>query len=192
MNVLEQSLRQVTAFLKRERIPYMLIGGMANMVWGKSRLTQDLDLSLLCRNEKIPVFIEKLKRKFKILPADPASFLKQTGVLPAVDNNGIRIDFIFARLPYEENAIQRAKNVQFGKHPVKVCTVEDLIIYKIISKRPIDLEDIRWVINRQWYRLDRNYLDPLVNELSQLLERPEIWQFYLNSLDEAKKAGDYD
>jgi len=71
----------------------MLIGGMANMVWGRARLTYDLDLSLLCKDENIPGFIEKLKRKFKLLPADPASFLKQTGVLPAMDDNGIRIDF---------------------------------------------------------------------------------------------------
>lgn len=192
MNVLEQSLKKVTVFLKREHIPYMLIGGMANIVWGRARLTHDLDLSLLCEDENIPGFIEKLKRKFKLLPADPASFLKQTGVLPAMDDNGIRIDFIFARLPYEENAIRRAKVVHFGKLPVKVCTVEDLIIHKIISKRPIDLEDVRWIIIRHWYRLDRDYLDPLVKELSHLLERPEIWQFYLNSLDEAKKAEDID
>lgn len=192
MNILEQSLKQVTAFLKREHIPYMLIGGMANMVWGKPRLTQDLDLCLLCRDENTPGFIEKLKKKFKLLPADPASFLKQTGVLPAMDDNGIRIDFIFARLPYEENAVKRAKIVEFGKLSVKVCTIEDLIIHKIISKRPIDLEDVRWIINRQWYRLDRDYLDPLVKELSHLLERPEIWQFYLNSLDDSKKAGNND
>ncbi|AGL00356.1 hypothetical protein Desgi_0804 [Desulfoscipio gibsoniae DSM 7213] len=34
MNVLEHSLRQVNTFLKRERIPYMTIGGIANMIWG--------------------------------------------------------------------------------------------------------------------------------------------------------------
>jgi predicted nucleotidyltransferase len=192
MNVLEQSLRQITAFLRREQIPYMLIGGMANMVWGKSRLTQDLDISLLCRDENIPVFIEKLNKKFKILPADPVSFLKQTGVLPVMGGDGIRIDLIFARLPYEENAIKRAATVQFGKLSVKVCTIEDLIIHKIISKRPIDIEDVRWVIKRQWHRLNRDYLDPHVKELSHLLENPEIWQQYLSLLNEAQKDRDID
>ncbi len=192
MNVLERSLQQVKVFLEREHIPYMVIGGMANLVWGKARLTQDLDLSLLCKEENIPAFIEKINKKFKLLPADPTSFLEQTRVLPALDRNGTPIDFIFARLPYEEMAIKRAKTIYFGKFGIKVCTAEDLIIHKIISERPIDVEDVRWVINCQWHCLDRDYLDPLIKELSYLMEKPEIWQFYLDTLNEARKAGGVD
>lgn len=192
MSVLEQSLKQVTVFLKREHIPYMIIGGIANMFWGRVRLTQDLDLTLLCKEENIPFLIEKIKKKFKLTPIDPVSFVKKTRVLPVLDNNGTHIDLIFAQLPYEEMAIQRAKPIEFGKVFVNVCTAEDLIIHKIISERPIDIEDVRWVINRQWYCLDRDYLDPIVKELSHIVEKPEIWQFYLNSINEAQKARNID
>ena len=68
MNALEQSLKQITGFLKRQHIPYMIIGGIANMHWGRARLTQDLDLTIICKEEKIPDFIEKLDKEFKLLP----------------------------------------------------------------------------------------------------------------------------
>ncbi|MBC7346448.1 MAG: hypothetical protein H5U00_03190 [Clostridia bacterium] len=81
MTSLERSLKQVTAFFQQERIPYMFIGGIANLIWGQPRLTQDLD--------------------------------------------------------------------------------------------------VRHIIARQRDNLDREYLDPLVQELSRLLARSEIWAFYL-------------
>jgi len=170
----------------------MIIGGISNMYWGRARLTQDLDLTIMCKEEKIPDFIEKLGKEFKLLPDNPLAFLQKTRVLPALTGNGIRLDLIFSRLPYEEKAIRRAKTVKFGKISVVVCTAEDLIIHKIISERSLDLEDVRWIIKQQHVRLDRDYLDPLVKELSHLLERPEIWQFYLNSLDDCKNAGNND
>lgn len=186
MNTLEQGLKQITTFLKQQRIPYMIIGGVANMFWGKTRLTQDLDITVLCKEGKIPDFVEKIGNNFTLLPDNPLSFLQQTRVLPAKTGVGVRLDIIFARLPYEETAIQRAKTVKFGNLPVKVCTAEDLIIHKIISERQLDLEDVQWIIKRQYNRLDRDYLDPLVQGLSQLLERPEIWRFYLNLLKEKR------
>lgn len=62
MNTLEQGLKQITTFLKQQRIPYMIIGGVANMFWGKTRLTQDLDITVLCKEGKIPDFVEKIRR----------------------------------------------------------------------------------------------------------------------------------
>lgn len=187
MNALEHSLKQITGFLKRQRIPYMIIGGIANMFWGRVRLTQDLDITILCKEEGIPALIKKISNDFKLLPENPFSFLQQTRVLPAMTDDGIRLDLIFARLPYEEMAIRRAKTVKFGNLSVKVCTAEDLILHKIISERSLDIEDVRWIINCQNDRLEREYLEPLVQELSRLLERPEIWQTYIKFLNESKK-----
>jgi hypothetical protein len=57
-------------------------------------------------------------------------------------------------------------------------------------KRAIDIEDVRWIINRQYHHLDRDYLEPLIKELSYLLERSEIWDLYLKFLNEDKKTND--
>ncbi|HBC94866.1 MAG TPA: hypothetical protein DCZ10_18700 [Pelotomaculum sp.] len=71
MSHLEYSLRKITGLLNRQHIPYMLIGGIANIYWGRSRLTQDLDITILCQEEKY----------FKLLPENPINFLKQPRVL---------------------------------------------------------------------------------------------------------------
>lgn len=187
MSHLEYSLRKITGLLNRQHIPYMLIGGIANMYWGRSRLTQDLDITILCQEEKLPQLVETIEKHFKLLPEDPIAFLKQTRVLPVITDNGVRIDLIFAGLPYEEKAVSRAITKKFGKLSARVCTAEDLIIHKIISERSLDLEDVRWIIKRQYENLDRDYLNPLIQELSRLLDRPEIWQTYLQFLSDSKE-----
>ncbi len=180
MNTMEQSLKRITIFLEKEHVPYMIIGGIATIVWGRARLTQDLDITIFCKEEDIHILIEKLTVSFKVLPKDPFSFITKTRVLPIMSDEGIRIDLIFGQLPYEELAIRRSKTMKIGNILVKVCTPEDLIVHKIISERPIDQEDVRWIIRRQNNNLDREYLDVIVKELSYLLERREIWKFYLD------------
>jgi len=184
MTALERSLKQVTAFFEQERIPYMFIGGIANLIWGQPRLTRDLDVTILCRESEIPALVERLKSSFQLLVRDPLGFIKQTNVLPLTTRDGVRVDVVFARLPYEEHALARATIVKLGKQQFRVCTAEDLVVHKIISERPRDLEDVRHIIVRQRDNLDRDYLDPLVRELSRLLARPEIWAYYLQCWSE--------
>jgi hypothetical protein len=157
----------------------MFIGGVANLVWGRPRQTLDLDIVVMCRKESIPVFLERLGPSFRVLPSDPLSFVAETSVLPLIVADGIPIDLIFARLPYEEAAVARAVDILFDGVKVKVCTAEDLIIHKVISERAIDREDVKGIIATRGARLDRNYLDPKVLELSIFLGRPEIWNYYL-------------
>ena len=39
MNALERAVALITRFLEERRVPYMLIGGIANLVWGEPRST---------------------------------------------------------------------------------------------------------------------------------------------------------
>ena len=39
MGQLEDALQSVVSVLEEQGLPYMLIGGMANLVWGESRTT---------------------------------------------------------------------------------------------------------------------------------------------------------
>jgi len=107
-------------------------------------------------------------------------------VLPLETSTGIRADVVAAGLPYEEEAIRRAVPLAVGGLDVRVCTAEDLILHKIISDRPRDLEDVAGVIAKQTSKLDRVYLDPRVEEIAAGLERPTISTFYRECLKKAK------
>ena len=46
MTQLETALVEITSFLDRSGLPYMLIGGLAVAMWGEPRATLDVDLSV--------------------------------------------------------------------------------------------------------------------------------------------------
>lgn len=156
----------------------MLIGGIANLIWGNPRSTQDVDVTLWLGETSSQDLIKIFKNDFKFRTGSPESFAKETGVLPMETRNGVSIDLILGQLPYEKSAIERAITKTFHGSSIKVCSPEDLIILKIVSERPKDREDIRGIIKKSSDQLDRNYLDSRVKELSEHLNKPEIWKYY--------------
>lgn len=157
----------------------MVIGGVANLFWGNPRTTQDIDLTIQVQDSEIDGFIDRISGHFKILVKDAKNFVAQTRVLPIQTKSGIRIDLIFALLPYEESAIVRAKMKTIGKIKIPICSAEDLILHKIISERPRDLEDVREILDHQRGKLDEKYLKPLIDGLARDLERPDIADNFL-------------
>lgn len=180
MDRIQDALCALSRALKAQAIPHMVLGGLANMIWGTARMTVDIDVSVLLSEEDVPRLLEDLaKAGFIALPADPVTFMRQTKVLPLRSPDGPRVDLILAFLPLEQTAIDRAVPVRFGVDDIPFCTAEDLIILKAVSTRNKDREDINGVIARMGGELDRAYLLPILKDLAALLERPdigELWQ----------------
>lgn len=187
MNRLEAALIEVAGHFEEQRIPYMVIGGFANLHWGRPRLTQDLDLKVDVEESDWPALIRGLSSRFKILVPDPAGFLLETRVLPIETATRVRADLIVGELPYEKDAIHRAVTLPIAGRGIRVCTAEDLILHKIISDRARDRDDVEGVIQTRGRSLDREYLDPRVREMAAGLERPDMVSFYeacLRKVDE--------
>ncbi len=179
MNPLEEALGLLTDFLDREKIPYMVIGAVAGLAWGVRRATFDVDVTVWAPDPGETV--RRLCAEFKSRVPEPEKFVAETRVLP-ITVSGTNADVVFGSLPYEEDAIRRAKRIRLGACRVRVCTPEDLIVHKIISERPQDLEDVRAIILARSRDLDYAYLDPLVKGLSLDLGRPAIWEHYADCL----------
>ena len=179
MTSLEKALRSVASFVGERGTPYMVIGGVANLAWGVPRTTLDIDLTVWAPEGAEAALVAALAAAFKALPEDPAGFAADTRVLP-LEVEGFRVDVILGQLPYEERAIRRARPVDMGGFAVRVCSPEDLVVHKVLSERPKDLEDVRGIIRTQAVALDRAYLDPLVRGLAEDLSRPSLWEFYLS------------
>lgn len=191
MNDLDRTLASLARFLEEQRIGYMVIGGYANLKWGRSRLTQDIDVTVSIPESRRNDFLETVSRRFEILVENPETFLREMHVLPLRSPNGTRIDLVFAELPFEQQAITRAVAIESAGQPVRLCTAEDLLVHKLASDRPRDREDAEGIILRQGKALDRAYLDPLIEVLAGSLERPEILSFYRTTLQRAaERAGD--
>lgn len=183
VNRLEAGVVAVARALDQLGVPYMVIGGFAVTVWGEPRLTQDVDVTIEADAEDTAL-VGRLAELFVPRTAEPTEFARRTRVLPVETAERVRVDLVFAGLPYERTAIRRAISIEVGGYPIRVCAPEDLIILKIVSPRPRDREDICGVVRRQRRHLDRGYLDPIVAELASALAQPDLLAFYTSLWEE--------
>jgi hypothetical protein len=173
-NPLLLALAAITSWLKEQNISYMVFGGIANSVYGNPRQTFDIDIKIALDSAKpIETFIEKLGIIAEIIPQQPIQFIQDTNVLP-IEVANVRIDLVFASLPFEIEAIRRSKSIMYFDIDLKVCTIEDLIIHKAISTRQKDWIDIEILIHDQRQIIDWPYLLKNCTELSDFLDRSEI------------------
>lgn len=72
MTALEQALVRLSQTLSDNGIPYMIIGGMANAVWGEPRATLDIDATVWVRDDQISETITTLEKVFQDKWSDQA------------------------------------------------------------------------------------------------------------------------
>ena len=188
MTPLDRAILAITQLLESLQIDYAIVGGIANAVWGEPRATIDVDVTVSVENHVLPKTVDAIASHFRSPVADIQAFVQQTRVLPLDTEEGVRIDVIFALVPFEIHAIQRARTVPLAGRSVAVVTPEDLVLMKIVSDRPRDLADAEGLVRRRAKELDRTYLQPRVYELATLLERPEIvdrWRRWTSVVEDA-------
>lgn len=109
----EQLLKKIAQALDKGRIPYMIIGGQAVLLYGEPRLTRDIDITLGITLEKLDLVLD-LAKGIGLRPlVDPENFTRKTMVLPCqYPKADIRVDFIFSFSPYERQALERVRTVK--------------------------------------------------------------------------------
>jgi len=178
LTAIGQALAELHRALAELAVPHMVIGGLANAVWGVPRATLDIDLTLWVEEPRIPDVVQSLCSLFTCLAEDPKQFVQQTRVLP-LDIAGVKADLIFGLLPFERDAISRAVTHQVAGESVPFSTAEDLVLHKIVSDRERDRDDVRGILRVRRGKLDLDYLEPRVRELARLLDRPALWDDYV-------------
>ena len=93
----QKLLGKIARELNKRRIPYMVIGGQAVLLYGDPRMTRDIDVTLGVGPEALPLLSEALQSLgLRSLVEEVPAFVQRTMVLPAQDDeSGIRFDFIF-------------------------------------------------------------------------------------------------
>ncbi|MFN3996108.1 MAG: nucleotidyltransferase [bacterium] len=175
---LKELTKKVAQALHKKRIKYMIIGDQAVLIYGEPRLTRDIDITHGIGVEKCGI-IEKIIKKLslKIIPENHIEFVKQTMVLPVIDeNSGIRIDFIFSCSEYEKEALKRVKKIKIDDIEVSYASGEDFIIHKIITGRERDLEDARNILLKN-KEIDKEYVKKWLLEFESITDEKLVERF---------------
>jgi hypothetical protein len=170
----EQTLLKIDNICRENDLLYCVIGGVAIMFHLEYRTTKDIDISLCLDFEDIHSVGEIILQHFESVYKDPLEFFERYFVLPIRDpETGIRIDVSAGLGGFERTAVERGKRVQFAGVKIQICTVEDLIIFKLVAARPIDLADVEMLIQKFSSELDGDYLENTAREFVQL-ERGDV------------------
>ena len=172
----EYPLQAILTVLKGERIPHVIIGGLAVSQLGRPRLTADIDvLTYLDDDSRIPRLIEGASSAgFSVRIDEAERFARQNRVLLLIHNQTqIPVDVSLGVLPFEREVLERSSWIAAGDLQLPLPSVEDLIILKAVAHRPMDLQDITNLMEAHPH-LDRKRIEHVVAEFAEALEMPEI------------------
>ena len=172
MQAFETLFAKVSKALDQDGIRYMVIGGQAVLIHGEPRFTGDIDITLgIDSNEAERIFEIARHLSLKPIKGVTKEFVRRNALLSVEDKKTrIVIDFMFSSLPYELQAIERAKPIRVGATKVRFATAEDTIIHKLLAGRPLDIADVKSIVNRK-NNLDNKYLKKWLKEFSVVAGR---------------------
>ena len=182
----EKLIKKTAKSLDKQKIPYMIIGGQAVLIYGRPRLTRDVDITLGVDTDKFRL-IENVcvELGLKILPENPQDFARETKVLPAEEpKSKIRVDFIFSSTSYEAQAIKRTKEVIIDNYPVKFASCEDVIIHKMVAGRAVDAEDVKSILIKNRNSIDLEYIKGWLLQFSEIAEHKGILERFNSLLEQ--------
>lgn len=158
-----------------------MISGLAVAAWGDPRVTRDVDLKVRLGRDSAQYLLDLLDPDYVALQADPLAALQQLGFVFVLDGRKTRLDLLLAETSFDEAAIARGGEVELAPgRSVRLCTAEDLVIYKLVATRARDHDDARGVIRRQRDRLDDAYVLAWLREFEQALDDATLVSTYMS------------
>lgn len=150
----------------------MIIGGVAVIAAGVPRQTIDIDATVLGRTSDLDSVLATFAGH-GITPriSDAREFARSRQILLLKhDASGVTIEVSFAWLPFEEEALRLAEEVDLDGLALRIARPEDLIIYKAAAWRDRDRSDTTLVLHLPQIDLPR--VRELVREIGSALDDP--------------------
>lgn len=156
-------------------ISWYLFGAQAAIVYGVARLTADVDVTVRApaapTNEWLPVlegygFTRRLT---------DAALIARTRVVPVVHMaTGLPVDIVLAGPGLEDEFLQRAVVLSIDGVAVPVVEKADLVVLKVLSSRPKDLEDVTTLLRVHGDAIDARRVRSALTLLEQALGQSDL------------------
>jgi hypothetical protein len=159
--------------LEANSIDYMIVGSVASIMYGESRMTRDMDLVVEIFPSQVQTFIQLFHSKDFYCP--PEEILTQEIINRGQFNllhleSGLKIDFIVRKNDsHSKEEFSRKQRLPFiDQIDVFVASPEDVIIKKLLyyqeGRSEKHLEDIRGILAN--WTLETRYLEKWIDGLN--------------------------
>jgi hypothetical protein len=176
---LDQLMRDFVSLFDQLGVPYAVMGGMAVRAYGIPRPTHDLDFTIILSRDRLQQLFEAAASAgYSIPPEYDAGWVDQVGGMPLVRarlylaDKAIDVDIFLAESRFQRELMDRRRKESVDGQTVWLVSPEDLILLKLIARRPRDLIDVADVFFMQG-ELDKEYMRRWANVLgvTELLEK---------------------
>jgi len=162
--------------LSRLHARWYVFGAQAVVLWGRPRLTADIDVTVRMDPEEPERLVRAFEASgFSLRIGNTPEFVRRTRVLPFVHaTSGMPMDVVLAGPGLEELFLSRAVPVTIGNLVVPVISPEDLIATKILAGRPKDIEDVRGILRERLSTLDLESIRSTLALLEEALGQSDL------------------
>lgn len=171
-------LVNIAKILRRLKIPYIVTGGMAVLIWGRPRFTADIDIVIELKQRDIDDLEKALKQLGKAGYIDKEAMqhaLTVAGEFNFIDaQTGVKVDFWILKQEdlFDISRLKRKTAKAILGEKVYFTSPEDLILIKLkfYKESPLSrhLEDIQSILRISGKKLDKGYLRKWAKKLGVL------------------------
>jgi predicted nucleotidyltransferase len=186
MNIFDAAF-EIAAFLKKQKAPYAIIGGLAVQFHGEPRFTHDVDLMVLVPPKALAEFLDRTIAAFRPRIKDAKAFALKNRVLLVSSQAGVPIDISFGIPGYEEEVLRRSVRYAPRKgRTLRLIGAEDLIIHKCVAGRGRDLEDVEGILIHYRLKLDLTYIRKWLGEFALLIDEYDVLAYFESAMKNAR------
>ena len=187
---LSNALQSLVEWLSGQKIPYVLIGGVAVSLLAKPRFTQDVDVAVSFDVDRLEELIASAAA-YGLTPRrqDAVAFARRNRVLLLRhDATAISVDMSFIAMPFEEEMIASAQVAEIGGLQLRLPRPEDLIIMKTVAHRSQDMVDVEYLIET-CPTIDMTRVQQRLSEFAEVLEAPDLLDDFRALLARLRRKG---
>lgn len=165
---LKKIIKDFVKILKKQKIQYAVVGGIAVSTWGNIRTTRDIDIIILIKIEEIHSFVDELrKNNFSTSKEDFILGMKENTHITVFDNlSEYQIDILIANKENHFLTLENSVAIDFFGIKINFASPEDTIANKLLFGSEQDVKDAIGIYIRQGENLNNEYLIKICKKLN--------------------------
>jgi hypothetical protein len=152
--------------LRRLSVPYVVGGSVASMMHGEARLTNDVDIAAVVREQHVAPLVTAMQGPFYVDAELIRSAIRRRGIFNVIHiRSANKVDVhVLEPTPFEASQLKRDSRI-------RIASAEDIVLQKLLWYRKSEgalerqLRDIAGVLKLQGEKLDLEYMRTWAQQL---------------------------